>query len=71
LEADGVFQAWWPMEGEGKIPFHLFPLSPQPILLKPSIFSFNPKILLYHGFRLLLTHFFFFFIYKLQLRLSM
>jgi len=30
--------AWWPMEGDGETPFHLFPLSPQQILLKPSIF---------------------------------
>jgi hypothetical protein len=29
---------WWPMEGEGEAPFHLFPLSPQQILLKPSFF---------------------------------
>jgi hypothetical protein len=50
--------AWWPMEGEGKTPFHLFPLSPQQILLKPSIFSFDLKVLFYHGFRLLLMHFF-------------
>jgi hypothetical protein len=49
--------AWWPMEGEGKTPFHLFPLSPRQILLKPSIFSFDFKVLLYHGCRPLLTHF--------------
>jgi hypothetical protein len=29
LVANGMFQAWWPMEGEGKTPFHLLPLSPQ------------------------------------------
>jgi hypothetical protein len=29
-------------------PFHLFPLSPQEILLKPSFFSFDFKVLLYH-----------------------
>jgi len=40
---------WWPMEGEGKTHFHLFPLSPQQTLLKPSIFSFDLKVLLYHG----------------------
>jgi hypothetical protein len=28
LEANGMFRAWWPMEGERKIPFHLFPFSP-------------------------------------------
>ncbi len=32
------------MEGEGKTPFHPFPFSPQQILLKPSIFSFNLKV---------------------------
>jgi hypothetical protein len=37
------FITWWPMEGEGETPFHLFPLSPQQILLKPSIFSFDLK----------------------------
>jgi hypothetical protein len=26
------------MEGEGKTPFHFFPLSPQQIILKPSFF---------------------------------
>jgi hypothetical protein len=25
LEANGMFQAWWPMEGEGEIPFHFPP----------------------------------------------
>ncbi len=52
-----MFQAWWLMEGEGKTPFRLFPLPPQQILLKPLIFSFHFKVLLYHGPRLLLTHF--------------
>jgi len=27
LVAIGMFQAWWPLEGEGKTPFHLFHLS--------------------------------------------
>jgi len=49
--------AWWLMEGEGKTPFHLFPLFPQLNLIKPSIFSFELKVLLYHGSRLLLTPF--------------
>jgi hypothetical protein len=53
---EGSF-VWWPMEGEGETPFHLFPLSPQQILLKPSIFSFDLKVLLYYGFRPLFTHF--------------
>jgi hypothetical protein len=30
--------ALWPMEREGETPFHPFSLSPQQILLKPSIF---------------------------------
>jgi hypothetical protein len=46
------------MEGERKTPFHLFPLSPQQILLKPSIFSFDLKVLFYHGYWPLLMHFF-------------
>jgi hypothetical protein len=50
--------AWWPMEGEGKTPFHHFPLSPQQTLLQPSIFSFDLMVLLYHGFKLLLMSFF-------------
>jgi hypothetical protein len=49
LVANGRFQVWWPMEGEGKTPFHLFPLSPQQILLKLSFFPFDLKILFYHG----------------------
>jgi hypothetical protein len=38
---------------------HIFTFShfPQQILLKPSFFSINFKVLLYHGFRSLLTHF--------------
>jgi hypothetical protein len=48
---------WWPMEGKGTTPFNLFPFSPQELLLKPSIFFFDFKVLFYHGFRPLLTHF--------------
>jgi len=55
---EGRSKAWWPMEGERKTPFHLFPFSPQQTLLKPSIFSFDLTILLYHGSKLLLTPFF-------------
>jgi hypothetical protein len=44
-EGEGRFQAWWPMEGEGKTPFHLFhPPPPQQTLLKPSIFSLDLTI---------------------------
>jgi len=50
--------AWWLMEGEGEAPFHLFPLSPQEILFKPSFF---PLILKFSftmvGYRLLLMYF--------------
>jgi hypothetical protein len=36
--------------------FSLLPTVPQQILLKPSIFSFDLKVLLYHGSGLLLMH---------------
>ncbi len=36
-----------------KVLFHLFPLCPQATLLRPSFFSFNIKVLLYHGSKLL------------------
>ncbi len=39
------FNVRWPMEEEGEIPFHLFPLSSQQILLKPS---FLPLILKFY-----------------------
>jgi hypothetical protein len=55
LVANGRFQAWWPMEGSRKTPFHLFLFSPQQTLLKPSIFSFDLMILLYHGSKSLFT----------------
>jgi hypothetical protein len=66
MEGEGEgSHAWRPMEcsklgGPWKVKetsFHLFPLSPQPILLKPSIFPFDLKVLLYHGSRPLFTHF--------------
>jgi len=38
LVANGMFQAWWPMKGEGKTPFHLFPLSPQQTYLNLQFF---------------------------------
>jgi hypothetical protein len=37
--------------------FHIFPPSPQPILLKLSIFPFDLKVLLYCGSKPSLTHF--------------
>jgi hypothetical protein len=45
------------MEVEGKTPFHLFSFSPQPISLKPLFFSVDIKVLFYHGFKPLFTHF--------------
>jgi hypothetical protein len=45
------------MEGKGKTTFHLFPLFPQQILLKPLFFSIDLKVLLYHGSTPLITHF--------------
>jgi len=57
LVAIGMFQAWWPLEGEGKRPFHLFHFSPT-TLLTPSIFPFDLTILLYHGPKPLLSPFF-------------
>ncbi len=43
-----------------KVLFHLFPLSPQATLLRPSFFSFDIKVLLYQGSRPLFTHSFLF-----------
>jgi hypothetical protein len=40
-----------------KVLFHLFPLFPQVILLRPLSFSFDIKVLLYHGSKPLFTHF--------------
>jgi len=55
LVANGRFLAWWPMEGEGETPLPFFP---QQTLPKPSIFSFDFTILLYHGLKPLLMPFF-------------
>jgi hypothetical protein len=49
---------WWPLEGKGETPFHLFPFSPQQIFTETFIFSIDFKVLLYHGSKPLLTHFF-------------
>jgi hypothetical protein len=58
LVTNGRFHVWWPMECEGKTRFQLCSLSAQQTLLKPSIFSFDLTVLLYHGFKSLLTPFF-------------
>jgi len=41
-----------------KVLFHLFPLFPQVTLFRLSSFSFDIKVLLYHGSRPLFTSFF-------------
>jgi hypothetical protein len=66
LVANGMFHAWWPLEGsmlggQRKVKEkHLFTSSifPQQTLFKPSIFSFDLMVLLYHGPKPLLTPFF-------------
>jgi hypothetical protein len=40
-----------------KVIFHLFPLFPQITLPRLSFFSFDVKVLFYHGSRSLFTHF--------------
>jgi hypothetical protein len=71
LVANGMFQAWWPMEcsklgGQWNVKekhiftFSPFPTFPPTILFKPSFFPFDLKVLLYHGFKPLLMHFFIF-----------
>jgi len=47
--------AWWPMEGEGEVPHAWWEFSP--LFISPPtnntqtfIFSFDLKLLLYHGF---------------------
>jgi hypothetical protein len=61
MEGEGEgSNAWRPMEGEKEGFFHLFPLSPQVTLLRPLCFSFEIKVLFYHGSRPLFMHFFHF-----------
>jgi hypothetical protein len=55
-ERDFMLGGQW--KEKEKVPFHLFPLSPQATLLRPSSFSFDIKVLLYHGSRPLFMHFF-------------
>jgi hypothetical protein len=38
LVANGMYQAWWPMEGEGKTPFHLFHFPPNKLYLNLQFF---------------------------------
>jgi len=59
LVAIGMFQAWWPLEGEGKT-FFTSSIFPQQLYLHPQFFPFDLTILLYHGPKPLLTHFFHF-----------
>jgi len=58
LVAIGMFQAWWPMEGERKTHFHLFNFPPTNLLTPLIFFPFNLTVLLYHGPKSLLTPFF-------------
>jgi hypothetical protein len=44
------------MEGEGEASFSPFSISPLSNLLRPSSFSLDLKVLLYHSFRPLFTH---------------
>jgi hypothetical protein len=56
MEGEGEgSNAWRSMEGKGSI--SPFPTFPQTTLFKPLCFSFDIKILLYHGSRPLFTHF--------------
>jgi hypothetical protein len=50
-----LFEGQW--KDKEKFPFHLFPLSPQAILLRPLCFSFEIKVLFYHGYRPSFMHF--------------
>jgi hypothetical protein len=43
-----------------KVLLNIFSLSLQATLLRPSFFSFDIKVLFYHGFRSLFSHFLFF-----------
>jgi hypothetical protein len=52
--------AWWLMEGEGEGSFSPLLIFPQTTLLRPSFFSFDIKVLLYHGSRPLFMHSFLF-----------
>ncbi len=54
-----VSNAWRPMEGERGASFSPFSTPPPNNLLRPSSFSFNLTVLLYHSSRPLFTHSFF------------
>jgi hypothetical protein len=45
------------MEGKEKTPFHLFPFPPQRFYWNLQFFPLTFEVLLYHGSRLLFTHF--------------
>jgi len=55
-ERDFMLGGQW--KEKEKVPFHFFPFSPQTTLLRPSFFSFDIKVLLYHGSRPLFMHLF-------------
>jgi hypothetical protein len=56
-EKEKVFMLEGQWKEKEKVLFHLFPLSPQTTLFRPSFFSFDIKVLFYHGSRLLFMHF--------------
>jgi hypothetical protein len=53
LVANGIFQAWWPLEGEGETPFHLFYFPPNN--LYPNL-QFLPLTLQFY-FTMVLSHY--------------
>jgi hypothetical protein len=71
LVANGMFQAWWPMEGERKILFNSSHFPPNQFYLN---FQFFPLTLRFY-FTMVIGHYsrvsFLFLIYKLQLHISM
>jgi hypothetical protein len=48
--------AQWPMEGKGEASFSPFSTSPPSNLFRPSSFSFDLTVLLYHSYKLLFMH---------------
>jgi hypothetical protein len=57
MEGEGeILNAQRLMEGKGEASFSPFSTSPPSNLLRPSSFSFDLTVLLYHNFRPLFTH---------------
>ncbi len=69
--ANGKFQIWWPLEGEGKASFSP-PSTFHPWRFYLNYFLIDFRILFYHGSRALLcVNPFFFFTYKFHSRILM